>query len=76
MSSPTLPVVFYSRPVRIQDPGHHVGKDDRHVWVMIRGVQLILASHVPLHWAIGPRDRWLHCVCGASGDTIECRDLL
>ena len=53
-----------------------VGEDDRHVWVMIRGVQLILASHVPLHWAIGCRERWLHFVCGASGDTIGYRDML
>ena len=57
-------------------PGHHVGEDDCHILVTIRGVQLILESHVPLHWAIGCRDHWLHCVCGASGDTIGCRDLL
>ena len=57
-------------------PGHPVGEDDRHVWGTIRGVQLILASHVPLQWAIGCRDHWLHCVCESSGDTIGCGDSL
>ena len=46
--------------------GHPVGKDDIHVWVTIRDVQLILASHVPRYRAIGCRDRWLHCLSGVA----------
>ena len=55
-------------------PGHPVGKDDLYVWGTIRDVQLILASHVPLHWAIACRDHWLHCVCESSGDNLRCCD--
>ena len=64
------------RDICASSPGHPVGKDDPHVWGTIRDVRLILASHVPLHRAIGCRDRWLQCFCESSGDTIGCCDLL
>ena len=50
-------------------PSHSVGRHDPFACGTIRNIQLILASHVPLHWAYWRGDnRWLRCVSDLCGN--------